>query len=227
MDMIFYWGAALLLVFVVGKKIIKALMRAHDERLARNLCAPVVKQALLEERLKSIFTKYEKQVARGDTVEQDLVNRSLSFVLLVIGQAIKESNRNAKDLTEDELFIAMLIVVVASDYISQIMQSTYEFLNEDGDFMNFERFSIACCSCLLGQVNKSKEEAFNLFSEVLGEYNRMTCFPSEHAIIRGIAKEIDAFLYTGKREHLEKLSLFYQGLVSSMVSNDAKQQQEV
>lgn len=227
MDMIFYWGAALLTVFVVGKKIIKALIRVHDEKFAKNICEPAFKMVWFNERLESIFTKYDLTPPDGDTEESRLVQQASEFARLVAREATKRAGKEMSNLNDAELFATMLVAFVASDYISYNIQKAYGYIENIDERLSFEVVSMVACGVLGLQAKKSAEGTGRLIRETGEELNGMYDHPTEGRLIQSLGNRIAAFFKTGDDEILNELAHFHKAFASTMPQDEIAQQQEV
>ena len=145
--------------------------------------------ASFRDSLDKILSSYTVQVVDND--EDKLINEVIGISKLIAEEAVKRSNRSLVQLTDDEMYICMLIGFVASDHISRLAQ------------VSFELTSTVTCAVLA--THKSPEEIGQLTSEVIHGHNRMGSNPSEVKVLQAIGNQVSQFFSTADEKYLEKL----------------------
>ena len=215
MDLIFIWVGVLLIAGIIISKLIRVSASKKSEEVAASL----LKSRFIDDRLKTIFADYSIEPPESDTIEGRLAHKAFEFVQLIVRETIKRSNKDIRKLSNDELFSAMLIGFVASDYIAHLMQGTYTLVDNVGEHVSYENVSITTCGILGVQAQRQPEDVGRLIREVGGAINSMLDCPNESRLVQSISHQIAEFLSTGDKKHLRKLGSFYKALNQSAAKN--------
>jgi len=143
--------------------------------------------------LDRILSSYSVQVVENN--EDKLVNEVIGVSKLIAEEAVKRSNRSLAQLTDDEMYICMLIAFVSSDHISKLSQVSFELTS-----------TIACATLA---IHKSPEEIGQLTNEVIHGHTRMCGNPSELKVLLAIGNQVSQFFSTADEKYLDELAELY------------------
>ena len=120
--------------------------------------------------------------------------------IYIAEQAVKRSGKNIESLSDEETFVAMLIVLVSTNVLSAAANVSFELTG-----------GVACTGlCLQVHPDKTVEEIATLVREVIDNHNKMATDHSK--IVEAIGTQTEKFFSTANDEYLSKQSELFQML---------------
>jgi hypothetical protein len=175
---------AIILYFIAASR------KAYKEREVLKYMRKFYRPPSPRSQLKKLIESRGIDVVDGGS--DQLSHEAIALAQYISAEALKRSGKSIKSAYEDEAFLAMLICMVATDYLSQQLE------------LQFETLSSAACIPLCRNIRT--DTATELFKEVISEHNRMAQDKDDSQITLSIGSHVADFFNKNVDESLDKLS---------------------
>ncbi len=166
------------------------------------LMGSLFEAAAYRDRMDKILSTYS--LAPNETGEDKNRSEIIEVSCFIAKQAAKRSGRDVTKLSEDEMYLSMLIGFVAADHLSNVAAE------------DFELTTSLTCTMLELDFGVSTGEAGTLTGQVIAGNNRMAGNPQELKVLQATGNLVSRFWATADEHHLNELGRLYQMMASHL-----------